>query len=120
MFYTGIITSILPYILLIGIFGTVLLNQAFGSPDDFTESSFSHPVEPKYDHAKVNGDAFHINISTKPGTKQESVGSTIAFQQRAWSKPAISQAAYVNSALPLNLHRAVLNTTFSFRGPPFF
>ena len=42
MFYTGIITSLLPYILLLGVCGTLLLNQALPGAQDKDDHSPAH------------------------------------------------------------------------------
>ena len=123
MFYTGIITTLLPYILLFGVFGTLLLYETVGEDSDTGEdynaihlAEHEKPAKENnitlqadwsiwekltYNHSENSGDNFY---------KDNIYGCCYNFQN--------IQFFHLPKIIPV-LTDPALNKSYSFRGPPF-
>jgi len=118
MFYTGIITSFLPYILIIGVFGTLLWNNTFHPSDktqqtSYTESCFEH--HPARQHIAKAYLYKNFKIQARFDTPDPHTPHTIV--QQSDSTCSHTPGLYHHQEPP-GKKQAGLNHTFSFRGPP--
>lgn len=120
MFYTGIITSLLPYILLLGVCGTLLLNQALpGVQDKDDHSPAHHQREGTFVITeKENSSSFYLSLGeadpdNQPG-KQLSRGAYPGIP--VFTPPGASSTYFKQPACQDKLPG--INRTYSFRGPP--
>jgi hypothetical protein len=120
MFYTGIITSLIPYILLLGVFGTLFLNQALpGAQEEDDHSPGHHQQEGTVvSKAKENPSSFYLALSETEADNQQG-------EQPAWetirSIPVFSPPGASTHYFEQPAHQDKLqgmNRTYSFRGPP--
>ena len=117
MFYTGIITSLLPYILLIGVFGTLILNQAFHAPNKSED-----PEPASYNWSDQNDEAAYEKAADY---RMLSSGSD---DQKPPDHPKLISPndlclKYKPSPIQRWYHQpsgkpGAVNKTFSLRGPP--
>ena len=119
MFYTGIITSLLPYILFLGVFGTIILNQVFHSQNEKEqpESEFHTLDQPaRLEPTQANED-YQVTVED---LKEHHPSDKQAFSPPK-PPPASVRLCRINpwKRLYLSVENTVAtNRTFSFRGPP--
>jgi hypothetical protein len=120
MFYTGIITSLLPYILLLGVFGTLFLNQALPAQQDKDDHKPAHHQrQGKLDlKGKENSSSCYLAFSQKGPERQPGKQiSRVAYKGiPVYSPPGASTSYFKQPARQDKLPG--MNQTFSFRGPP--
>src|SRR6056297_2710277 len=116
MFYTSIITSILPYILLLGGFGTLLLNRVA-----FTNKIGSEKVSYASFQKKQEVDTSRIFFYSLEQTecnkeKSENLQTSWLFN-KAFEVLLKGKCLYPPSKMPIQIN-CEINNTYSFRGPP--
>ncbi|HKL37997.1 MAG TPA: hypothetical protein VJ876_03820 [Bacteroidales bacterium] len=120
MFYTGIITSLLPYFLVLGVFGTLIMNQVFsGVPDRDDPTSECHHKEGNLAyHPSSDASAYYCNIfedeSNKRPEKQTCQGVSQGIP--VFIPPGAAAGYFTQPAHPDDL--TGMNRTYSLRGPP--
>jgi len=122
MFYTGIITSLLPYILLIGVCGTLLWNNTFHDhhPKEAPcHTQKSHPSATASYHAEKNCCFADYTKNNHHGTPYK---HALPIPHRNWQPPDPGNPIHWQHLHHIWSHdkQAGLNQTFSFRGPPLF
>jgi len=122
MFYTSFITSLLPYLLLLGVFGTLLVNQ-FRGADTSTDPRESSPLVVEVDAQPGHSNAASPQQITpprsnkpRPSTQVDSHNPPlIQLTTNDLCQAGSAPFAFAGSpALPVS----DLNRTFSLRGPP--
>jgi len=116
MFYTSLITSLLPYILLTGIFGTLLVNhiaiskKTGGEAINYTASRTEQTIN--------NSGTFFYGAEENKD-KEVNAGNTSNFYLSAKASEDLNNEKkhYPPCNIPL-ISNPDLNRTYSFRGPP--
>ena len=125
MFFAGIITSALPYILLAGVFGTFLVSQVSGndqqeaeeqaSEESFHRQIYSNPTGSSDLHGDTYVVAQHKEAS---GGKEET--RPPGADNRLFPRPPAPDNWYTRLFFypvhPCGLHNP--NATYTLRGPP--
>ncbi len=116
MFYTGIITSLLPYILLFGIFGTLLLNQVVFSNNSRDAKTGFATIQKQ--HKKDATNAYFFS-SDRKRDKKEDPGKINTFRlfSKAFEEAEVGKRLYPPSKIPFII-KPELNNSYSLRGPP--
>ncbi|MBS3808449.1 MAG: hypothetical protein KGY60_13170 [Bacteroidales bacterium] len=120
MFYTGIIASLLPYLLLIGVFGTLLWNNTFHSPDQTEEDPRIESCSAHHTTGQDIQDAYRFNEFKhypQSDTPDHHTHDTALLHHCQWSTGSHTPRLCLHQGLPGKLQSG-LNRTFSFRGPP--
>jgi hypothetical protein len=119
MFYTGIITSLIPYILLLGLFGTLLLNH--------TAASFSKEKKKttyafySQDAEENNSKDFYLSYRKIKNTRFCADYGASLNKHHIFSLqyPDLLKKFCHPAYIPLVVDLSI-NNTYSFRGPPGF
>lgn len=116
MFYTSLITSLLPYILLTGIFGTLLINHVTISKRTDREK-INYTASPK--EQAINNSRTFFYGAEENKDKKINAGNTSTFWLSAKASEVLRKEKkhYPPCKIPL-ISNPDLNSTYSFRGPP--
>lgn len=120
MFYTGIIASLLPYILLIGVFGTLVWNNTFQSSDKTQKAPRTESCRAHHTTGKDIQDAYRVNhLKPHPqsDTPDQHTHDTNLLRQRQRNTCSHPPRLCLHQKLP-GKEQSGLNRTYSFRGPP--
>lgn len=116
MFYTSIITSILPYILLLGVFSTLLLNRvAFTNKTSREQVSYAS-FQKKQD-VDASGTFLYSSEQNKFNKEDSENLQTSSLFKKAFEVLLDGKCLYPPSKIPLQAN-CEINNTYSFRGPP--
>jgi len=120
MFYTGIITSLLPYILILGVFGTLFLNQTFAGAPASDDVKTEHHQWADNASSGQSPDTYSISFDQseeKPNNRPDNPkGQGTMPGIPTFSPPGFS-TSYFQSTAP-RIARTGMNRTYSLRGPP--
>lgn len=116
MFYTSLITSLLPYILLTGIFGTLLVNRIATSKR--TEGGeINYAAFQKKQTVDDSRTFFYAPEKNKDKEKNHENISTSRLSNKDFDLLNNWEKCYPPCNIPL-ISNTDLNSTYSFRGPP--
>ena len=122
MFYTSLITSLLPYLLLLGVFGTLLVNQCQGADTTAEQQEMGHILEkskirPGHMDAISSQETIEvIKIKSKQSTQSQPVNPPIFYPFLRYSagyERVLSYFIFLNGFLGTDLSHPL-----SLRGPP--
>mgnify|MGYP000090652315 CR=1 FL=1 len=124
MFFAGIITSALPYILLAGLFGTLLVNQVTGAGQEEADDKASEksPHRQVYSNQTGNSDfsdATYVVAQQKeaPAGQEETQPPGVTRQAQPLAVPgSCFMRFFLCLVQPSGLHNP--NASYTLRGPP--
>lgn len=124
MFFAGIITSALPYILLAGLFGTLLVNQVTGACQQEADEQASERSPHRQIHNNQTGnsdfsDATYVVAQYKEATagQEETPPPGITWQDQPVLVPGTCfMRFFLCLVQPSVLHNP--NASYTLRGPP--
>jgi len=120
MFFTGIVTSLLPYILLIGVFGTLLWNNTFQPSEQDKSTATTEDLQAGHTTGKDLRKAcrFEDHQQTiQPQAPDQSIYFKSPYQLQPTDICSHTTTGFIHHLLP-GTEQAGLNRNFSFRGPP--
>jgi hypothetical protein len=123
MFFAGIITSALPYILLAGLFGTLVVNQVTGAGQEEADLQASEKSSHRQVYSNHPGDAelsdaTYLVLQQKiaPDQEKKTQPPGITWQQPLMTPGSCLMRFFLCHVQPYGLHNP--NASYTLRGPP--